>query len=224
MRLKWIVCFETALLLSISGFFGGARLSAQITGANVILSPTVATFIYAKGGSLPGSQSINISSMGGALSFEASTFTTSGGGWLTASPANGIASDTPSLIILSLNPEVVTTLPIGEYSGTLRVDGGIAAQFVSVTLYVQANLATNPTTLTFTAQQGDSLPPAQQVMMSLAPGGDPPVPMKIYEQIPSGFLSIALSSTLSNSPITIGVTNTNLPAGTYTSSVIFDGW
>ncbi len=115
-------------------------------------------------GSGPLSRQINVSNQGGgALAFTASAATSSGGAWLTISPASGIAIPTaPASIAVTANP---ANLSPGTYTGAAVVSlGGGNNVTIPVTATVTAgrqSILISQTGLTFTAVAGGGVVPGQ---------------------------------------------------------------
>jgi uncharacterized protein (TIGR03437 family) len=107
-------------------------------------------------------QQLHVSNTGGgSLSFTANVTTSSGGSWLTISPANGTATpSSPASLTVTATPG---SLAPGTYSGTVTVTGAGSTINVSVTLSVSAPTAlilVSQSALSFTAvaQGGVPLP------------------------------------------------------------------
>jgi uncharacterized protein (TIGR03437 family) len=97
-------------------FTTGANSVRKITsGASMAASPTTLSFSYTTGAATPASQSVNLTSLGAALSFTAAATTTSGGNWLSVRPTSGT---TPATLSVSINPAGV---PRGIYQGGITV-------------------------------------------------------------------------------------------------------
>ena len=148
----------------------GAGNSPQIVTVNLTVTaaglpaltatPTSLAFNYQTGGTAPAAQSVAIGSSGSALNY---TISTSGGTWLSVTPASGT---TPGSASVSVN---TTGLAAGSYNGsvTLAATGaGNTPLTVPVTLTVTAaatNLTATPTSLAFNFQTGGTAPAAQSV-------------------------------------------------------------
>ena len=140
--------------------------------AELRLSQSGLRFQTLTGGSAPPSQSISILNSGsGSLKFSVATSTTSGGSaWLTASPGSGTITSTASATIaVSVQPG---TLKPGDYYGQVAISADGAAnspQTASVVLNVSAAGAriwehlSRPTGLIFVGQQGAANPMAKQI-------------------------------------------------------------
>jgi hypothetical protein len=117
---------------------------------NLKLSPASLTYSYQIGGSVPVAQNLAVTSTSTVLGYIVTPFTTLGGNWLTATPANGT---TPGSELVGINPSGLT---VGTYTGTVSVaaiGAGNSPQSVPVTLTVtdagSASLVAKPTALFF---------------------------------------------------------------------------
>ncbi len=88
------------------------------SGAALAASPTTLSFSYTTGAATPASQSVSVTSLAAALSFTAAAATTSGGNWLSVSPASGT---TPATLSVSINAAGV---PAGIYHGAITLTPG----------------------------------------------------------------------------------------------------
>ena len=97
-------------------FTTGADSVRKITsGASMAANPTTLSFSYSVGAAAPASQSVNLTSLGAALTFTAAASTVSGSNWLSVSPSSGT---TPATLSVSVNP---TGIPSGIYQGAITV-------------------------------------------------------------------------------------------------------
>jgi uncharacterized protein (TIGR03437 family) len=104
-------------------------------GVGLGTSPGSVSFSSAVGGAAPASRSINVTSIGAALSFTALASTTSGGSWLSVSPGSGT---TPATLTISATAASLTS---GTYQGAVTLTpGGSGASPLQI-----------PVTLTVTA-------------------------------------------------------------------------
>ncbi|MBZ5662476.1 MAG: hypothetical protein LAO08_18900 [Acidobacteriia bacterium] len=99
------------------------------TGASALtVTPSLLTFNSQAGGAIPPSQNLTLAFSNGSIAFTAST---SGGAWLSESPASGTA---PGIITVSVNP---ANLSAGRYSGMIHITAtGGSATNIPVTLNV----------------------------------------------------------------------------------------
>jgi hypothetical protein len=97
------------------------------------VSPGTLSFTYAQGTTASGSQNLTVTSSGSALTIAASATTTTGGNWLSVTPASG---STPATLRVSANP---SGLAAGTYNGSISVTSsgaGNSPQTVPVTLTI----------------------------------------------------------------------------------------
>src|SRR5271157_3160449 len=158
----------------------------------------------------------------GSLSFTANATTSSGGSWLTISPANGtVTPSSPASLTVSATPG---SLAPGTYSGAVTVTGAGSTIGIAVTMSVSA-----PTAIILVSQSGLSFAAVSQ--------GGVPLPQNFgILNIGQGSLSwTATASTLSGgnwlqisptsgtvsrpyldvSLVTVSITPSTLAAGTY---------
>ncbi len=154
--------FDVAVIVTVSN--GQAQLQISQSGLRF---QTVA-----QGGD-PAAKSITVLNSGsGSLDFGVSASTTSGGQWLSASPASGtVTSSTSASIQVSIQS---AGLQAGDYYGQVQISAAGAAnspQTASVVLNVAAagtdlGAFVQPTGLIFVAQAGGTDPAAQTVSVT----------------------------------------------------------
>jgi uncharacterized protein (TIGR03437 family) len=99
------------------------------------VSPASVTFNHQLGASAPVAQTVNVTSSGGSIPFNAAASTSDTGSWLSVTPATG---NTNGTISISVNP---SGLAAGTYTGTVTVTSsgaGNSPQRIPVTLTVIA--------------------------------------------------------------------------------------
>ena len=109
------------------------KVSAGAAAPGISATPTSLTFSFTAGGSAPASQTLNVFASGADLTFTVSATTSTGGNWLTVTPASGT---TPGTLTVSIIPAGLTP---GSYQGaiTLTPGGtGNSPQNVAVTVTV----------------------------------------------------------------------------------------
>jgi uncharacterized protein (TIGR03437 family) len=174
--------YEGAVTVSVSGVTTltiPVRFSYQSSGA-LTLAPASLTFNAQTGGTAPAAQNIAVTSTGVALPFTAAATTTTGGNWLSVSPASGnttASGGAATNLSVSVN---ATGLAAGTYQGTITVTSANASnspQTATVTLVVTqpaapvitsiSNAATNQPTAAapglIMAIKGSNLGPATGV-------------------------------------------------------------
>jgi Viral BACON domain len=179
----------------------------------VVVSPTSLTFSYQQGGSVPSAKTLSVTSTSGAINFTDSV--ASGGSWLSVSRTSG---STASSIGVSVNPG---SLAVGTYTGSVRVSSSANSVTVPVTLTVTSTSATSlvvsPTSLTFSYQQGGTVPSAK----TLAVTSSNSTTTISFTDSASGGSWLSVNRTSGSTPSSIGVSVNpgSLSAGTYSASV-----
>jgi uncharacterized protein (TIGR03437 family) len=153
---------EVAVTVTVSG--GQANLQLSQTGFRF---QTIAG-----GGNPPGQTLIALNSGAGSLKFTAAASTTSGGPWLSVSPASGtITSSASAVATITIQ---AADLAAGDYYGQIEISADGAAnspQIASVVLNV-AKAGTDlgafvyPTGLVFVAQAGGANPAPQTIAVT----------------------------------------------------------
>jgi uncharacterized protein (TIGR03437 family) len=111
-----------------ASFSAGGGIALVNVTMNVISQASVLTaapaslqFIHRSGETkVASAQSVAVTSKPSAIAYGVSAATSTGGNWLAVAPASGTA---PGSVSVSLNSGVVTSLPVGSYSGKLTVAG-----------------------------------------------------------------------------------------------------
>ena len=87
-------------------------IGAPTSTSSLTVTPSLLSFSYLTGGVVPRSQKLTLTPKSGSLAY---TATTSGGTWLTETPAAGTA---PGTITVAVNP---ANLSAGRYSGAIHI-------------------------------------------------------------------------------------------------------
>jgi len=130
-------------------------LAAGLQAQTLSVDKPTLTFSAQAGGAAV-SQTINVTSSSGSVSFFAFNNNIS---WLRVNPATGT---TPSALTVTADP---TGLLPSTYSGTLSIVGGTTTVPVSVTLIVGA-VSVNPASVAFTYQIGATAPQSTSVTLN----------------------------------------------------------
>jgi len=174
-------------------------------------SPTTMSFSYQTGSSTPAAQSLSVSGPNnGAVAFNASVGTTSGGNWLSL---NTTSATTPATLSVSVNPAGLTA---GTYNGTITLTSSSASSAtVNVTLTVSTTtpISATPASLTFTYQAGGTTPANQAITVN-GTGTFSASATSV-----GNWLSITPNSGTSPSALTVSVNPAGLSAGSYNGSV-----
>ncbi|MGD0992531.1 MAG: Ig-like domain-containing protein [Gemmatimonadales bacterium] len=186
----------------------------------VSLSPLHLTFTSLQGGANPASQTVRISNAGGgALDWSAS-----GGVWsvgsgliqLTVSPSTGTA---PSTITVAAS--ISSDVPTGTYTVYKGItvsapDAANNPQYDTVTFTVVGPIITlNPTSLSFSGQQGGANPASQTLSVSNAGGGTLPWTASSNQT----WLTVTPTSGTAPTTLTVSANTTGLAAGSYPATI-----
>ena len=215
---------DSAISFFLPSFTGEATITVQASGGtdsiNIMAAPARAIaislgslqFAYTIGGTVPGSQSVQITnSGGGTLTWSASTSAS----WLNITPNTGTAPSTISLRILPAGLSAAT------YTGTVQISAAGASNSpasITVTLTVAPappSLTVSPQALTFSYTVGGAAPAAQGVSITNSGGGT----LNWSATASASWLSVAPASGTAPSTLSVLVSPTGLGAGTYTGSV-----
>ena len=191
----------------------------------ITLSTASLSFAYIQGSGAPASQSFGVLSTGETVNYSVSATTSSGGGWLTASPVSG---QTPGNVTVS--PGDLASLNAGTYNGTVTVQPqsrSIAAQTVAVSLQVtgaQPQVSLSTSDLRFSVNAGSPAIPGFIQVLNAGGGAF----NYSVTTAPASWLTItcgAQGSATSSSPglICVQVNPASLPAATYFDSLMVTG-
>ena len=184
---------------------------------NLSISPGSLNFSAQLGASPPATQSVQVSSGGGGVSYSVTVATSSGGNWLSYSPSN---YSTPATVYVNVNPAVVTAA--GTYNGTLTITAtGLSGSpaVIPVTFTVTGNaLSITPGSLSFSAQLGSS-PPATQSLQVTSGGGGVSYSVAVATSSGGNWLSYSPSNYSTPATVYVNVNPVVPAAGTYNGTV-----
>ena len=192
-----------------------------LTAGNLTFSSSTLSFSQASGGAAPASQTINVGSSGGPISFSAFSAVNVGTNWLTVTPTS---ATTPATLTMSVNGG---GLPPGNYSGTITIaspTAGNSPQTITVNLTVtqqQQTFTVAPGSLAFSTQAGS--PASQNIAVSTSFGTLPFTATAIVTSGGINWLSVSPASGMaSQSPVnlTVAVNPQGLAVGTYNGSIV----
>lgn len=199
--------------LKVVAIAGMDSIGIMVVGASSIAAaPSSLQFAYAAGGDVPAAQAIQITNAGtSSLDWTA----TASVPWLSLSAASGTA---PSSLSVTLVP---AGLAAGTYNGTVQIASTAASNgpvSIPVTLTVTAaasSLVLSPQSVTFQYTAGGDLPAAQNISIGNGGAG------AIAWTASSGAFWAAASPASGSTPgtVAISVDPSNLPAGSYTTTV-----
>ena len=185
---------------------------------NLTLAPSALTFASQIGGTAPAPQSFSVGSTSTVLSYTVTTSTTSGGNWLSATPASGTTGTGTETVAVN-----TTGLAIGTYTGTVTVAStaaGNSPQIVAVTLNVTSGpaLTVTPNSLTFNFQIGGVALAAQTFSVGSTGAA---LSYTATTSTTSGGNWLSATPTSSTTPRAemVSVNTTGLAAGTYSGRV-----
>jgi len=185
--------------------------------ATLTPAPNALTFNYTIAGTVPGAQSVGVSSNAGAITYTATAATTSGGNWLAVTPSS---ATTPNGVSVSVIPGSLTA---GTYNGSITLTSAGASNSpvtIPVTFMVAAEptLAVTPSTLTFNLTSNGSLPAAQTLGVSASNNGAFPFTATASTTSGGSWLSVTPGGTTPGN-LTVSVLLNNLAPGIYAGSV-----
>jgi uncharacterized protein (TIGR03437 family) len=186
-------------------------VTLSVVATPVTISPSTLSFTYA-GGSLPASQSFQVSAAGGA----ALSFTAQSGNpdWLSVTPTSGT---TPATVNVSVSP---ASLAAGVYSGSVIITAGAGTtpSWVPVSLNVGAGatISSDIPSMSFAYQTGSaSLPTASTVVR--ASGG---AAVSVTATTSASWLSVTPVSGTTPWYLVVSANPAGLAAGNYSANVI----
>jgi len=188
------------------------------TSAAIAVSPSSLNFAYTVGGAVVAAQSLQITNSGtGTLAWSA----TASASWLSLSATSGTA---PSTLSVSISPASLTA---GTYTGNIQLSATGASNSpvtVAVTLTVAAavvppSLSVTPKTLTFNYTSGGSVPANQGLSITNA-GAGTMTTLRWTASTSALWISLSAASGAAPAMLSVSVNPANMPAGTYTGSVL----
>ena len=180
---------------------------------NLVASPSSLTFSYQQSGSAPPPQIVSLASSDAATPLG---FTlTSNASWLAATPLSGT---TPGSLSVTVSP---SGLPPATYTGSITVTAPGANNnpvviVVSLTVGGEPNFLANPSGLTFSYQQGGTIPPAQTVGLT---SSDPVTALSFTLTSNAAWLSAIPSTGTTPGSLSVTVSPSGLPPASYTGSI-----
>jgi len=190
-------------------------VSLTVNGGTISATPATLNFTQATGVST--AQNISVSGTPGALSFTATAATTSGGNWLTVSPASGTTPGTVSVTASA------GTLAVGTYNGTVTITSSGATGSpisipVSLNVVAAQTLAVSPSTLSFSAIVNQPSPSAQTASVTSSATG---TGFTAAATTASGgnWLTVSPTSGVTPTQLTVSVATQSLAAGNYTGTI-----
>ncbi|MFN0170569.1 MAG: BACON domain-containing protein [Bryobacteraceae bacterium] len=180
------------------------------------LTPNALSFTHALGGTVPGPQTISVTSTPAPVSFTVRVTLESGENWLGVAPASGA---TPGTLNVTVNP---TGLQPGTYRGSITVTSEGATnspQTATVTLTVTGTIVTvTPAALAFNYAAGSAAPAAQQLNVSSNSGS---LNYAVTTSVPSGgtWLQVTPTGGVTPGVLTVTANPAGLQPGVYTAVI-----
>jgi uncharacterized protein (TIGR03437 family) len=174
-------------------------------------SPGPLTFTAQQGGSAPAAQTVKVAvSNGATVDYAVTTSTSSGGNWLSVSPAGGQTGGSSATFSVSVAPG---SLAVGSYSGTVKVyapdSNGPLTETVNFTVTAPSFTLNQPNPLTFTSVNS-SVPSSQNVSVATTPSES--VPFTAAPSSTGSWLSVSPTSGTTGSSISVSA-NPSLAPG-----------
>ena len=209
------VTFYAAAIDSFGGGTGTLKqaitVNAPATNPTLATSPASLSFNYQTGGTVPGAQSVSVTSTGTAISYNVSTSAT----WLNATPASG---STPGSVSVSVTPG---SLSAGTYTGSVTLTSSGASnspKTIPITLTVTSatlpTLTAAPSNLSFAYQTGGATPAAQTVNLTSSGGA-----LSYTIASSATWLTATPASGSTPGSLSVSVNPSGLAAGTYSGTV-----
>jgi uncharacterized protein (TIGR03437 family) len=198
----------------------GAGNSPATIGVQVVVTPgsisaptATLSFIQLAGGPVPAAQTVAVTSSPASLPFATTASTTSGGTWLSATPASGTA---PGNVSVSVN---AGTLSAGQYTGQVVISSSGATGSpitVPVVLNVVSPTSINaaPANLSFNYTIGLQQPAAQPITVTAST----PAPITATVSSNASWLTVTPSSATAPTTLSVSV-STSISAGNYTGTI-----
>ena len=187
--------------------------------AFITLNVSSLTFDAQQGGANPAAQTVTISNSGGLLSWVATADTSSGGNWLSVSPAGGAGTGP---LTVSVNS---ASLAAGIYNGSIQVVVlGISSppQTIAVSLILTSpgrpEIALKPASFLFVTRLGSSPSPQTIEVQNMGTGGLGWT-TSVTTQSGGDWLSVSPVTGVAPSALAVSVNAAELPAGAYTGTI-----
>jgi len=200
----------TITLTTSTGIVTQVPVTFSVGTGGFSVSPATLSFTYTQGGALPTPQTVQVTTSG---SFTATASTTSGGEWLSVTPASATGNTNLTVVV---NP---AGLAGGVYSGSVTVTSAsgtpaTVAVTLTVTSLTTTGLAVSPASLSFFFAEGGSTPAAQTLSVTSMPAV-----AFTAATTSSGWLSVSPASATTPASLTVAVNPAGLNPGSYTGMV-----
>ena len=220
----------TTALLTVLTPMGGTSNALEfrvITApAQLEVAPELLSFEAAEGAPSTPAKTLSVTNLGSGTLEWSTTVQTSGGQWLSVSPASGTA---PSLVAVVADP---SSLSAGVYSGLMTVQGAGASKPVAVTFLVTRAvpiLRPTQTGFLFEGTEGALSVPAQTIQMLNTGQGTMNWTVRAEASDGGNWLSVTPTSGTSQGGVSVGAPTTTiqvdpsgLKAGTHVGLLTFE--
>ena len=202
---------------SVSAPFSLTILSS-VGPAMVVTPATVAFSVQIGNPTVPGDQTLTITSNGVAVPYSATVSTTTGGNWLAV--LNPVGATPGTLTVSAVN---YGQLPIGTYNGAVAITSGASNSpvVVGVSLVVSGPsiLTVSPTRIAFTQSFNGSGLTQQSIVVT---SGGAPVHFTATANTLNGGSWLSLNMTAGDTPATLiaSVNSAGLTPGTYNGTIV----
>jgi len=182
-------------------------------------SPLSLSFSATAGAAARTAQQITLSGTIAGLAWTATARTSSGGNWLSVSPASG---QVPATISVSVD---ATNLAAGSYEGSIAISVPVAfpslatiAVTLTVTAAQPASLSVQPTSLSFRVAAGAAAPPAHALRIENSGGGVLSWTAQA-SSVTGSWLKVSAPAGTAPASLQVSVNAAGLAAGSYTGSI-----
>jgi hypothetical protein len=220
------------VVVYVAGVIGGQTytnsytLTPAVTAPPETISVSNSTLAFTYGGTAAAAQTVQVTSSGASLPFTATVATSSGGNWLSATPAAG---NTPQGVSVSAD---ANGLAVGTYSGTVTIASTGASnspQTIDVTFDVTVagpqpspSISASPASLSFSAATNTTAVTPQSIDVSSS-GTAVNLTAAATTATGGNWLSVTPASGPTPLTLAVAVDPTGLADGTYTGAVTVTG-
>ena len=214
------------VLTPMGGTSNALEFSVIVEPARLEVAPELLSFEAAEGAPSTPAKTLSITNLGSGTLEWSTTVQTSGGQWLSVSPASGTA---PSSVALVADP---SSLAAGVYSGLVTVEGAGASKPVAVTFLVTSAvpiLRPTQTGFLFEGTEGALSVPAQTIQMLNTGQGTMNWTVRAEASDGGNWLSVSPTSGTSQGGVSAGAPTTTtqvdpsgLKAGTHVGLLTFE--
>jgi hypothetical protein len=192
-----------------NGATATVNVSLTVSPPVITASPSTLYFMYVRGGTAPGPQSVTVGGTNG-LNWTASANQP----WVTTDVASGT---TPSAVSVSVNP---ASLPVGIHTAAVTFTAGALTTTLNVSFTVaDPVLNVSPASLSISGTAGSTLP--QQFLLSLSLSTGAAETWNANAGAP--WVVLGQSTGTTPSSLTFNIDTSGLAAGTHTTTITISG-